>query len=145
VDDIIFDGSSHSLVSSFHEVMENEFQMSMMGELTFFLGIQVKQTKQGTFVHQAKYTKDLIKKFNMDELKPMSTPMSMAVLLDPDENDGAVDQREYKSIIGSLLYLTVPRLDIQFTVCLCARFHASPTLFTLDGSSTNLQVPQTHS
>jgi hypothetical protein len=63
VDDIIFDGSSHYLVSSFQEMMENEFQMSMMGELTFFLGIQVKQMKQGTFVQQAKYMKDLIKKF----------------------------------------------------------------------------------
>jgi hypothetical protein len=58
-------------------MMENEFQMSMMGELTFFLGIQVKQMKQGTFVHQAKYMKDLIKKFNIAVLKPVSTPMSM--------------------------------------------------------------------
>jgi hypothetical protein len=78
VDDIIFGGSSHSLMSSFEEMMENEFQMSMMGELTYFLGIQVKQLKQCTFVHQAKYTKDLLKKFNLDELKPMSTLMSMA-------------------------------------------------------------------
>jgi hypothetical protein len=70
VDDIIFDGSSHTLVSRFQEMMESEFQMSMIGELTFFVGIQVKQTKQGTFVHQAKYTKDLMKKFNMAELKP---------------------------------------------------------------------------
>jgi hypothetical protein len=70
VDDIIFDGSSHVLVSCFQEMMENEFQMSMMGELTFFLGIQVKQMKQDTFVHQAKYTKDLMKKFNMADLKP---------------------------------------------------------------------------
>jgi hypothetical protein len=99
--------------------------MSMMGELTFFLGIQVKQRKQGTFVHQAKYTKDLMKKFNMTELKPVSIPMSMATALDPDENGEAVDQREYKSMIGSLLYLTVTRLDIQFDVCLCACFHAS--------------------
>jgi hypothetical protein len=65
MDDIIFGGSSHTLVSKFQEMMESEFQMSMMEELTFFLGIQVKQTKQGTFVHQAKYTKDLMKKFNM--------------------------------------------------------------------------------
>jgi hypothetical protein len=65
VDDIIFGGSSHTLVSRFQKMMESEFHMSMMGELTFFLGIQVKQTKQGTFVHQAKYTKDLMKKFNM--------------------------------------------------------------------------------
>ena len=75
-------------------MMENEFQMSMMGELTFFLGIQVKQTKQGTFVHQAKYTKDLMKKFDIDELKPV--------------------------------YLTATRPDIQFVMCLCARFQASP-------------------
>jgi hypothetical protein len=65
--------------------------MSMMGELTFFLGIQVKQTKQGTFVHQDKYMKDLMKKFNMAELKPISTPMSMATSLDPDENGKAAD------------------------------------------------------
>jgi hypothetical protein len=77
VDDIIFGGSSHTLVSRFQKTMESEFQMSMMVVLTFFLGIQVKQTKQGTFMHQAKYTKDLMKKFNMAELKPMSTPMRL--------------------------------------------------------------------
>jgi hypothetical protein len=70
VDDIIFSGSSHTLVSKFQEIMENEFQMSMMGELTFFLGIQVMQMKQGTFVDQGKYMKDLMKKFNMVELNP---------------------------------------------------------------------------
>jgi hypothetical protein len=64
--------------------MKEEFQMSMMGELTFFLGIKVKQTKQGTFIHQAKYTKDLMKKFNMVELKPVSLPMSTATMVDPD-------------------------------------------------------------
>jgi hypothetical protein len=87
-------------------MMENEFQMPMMGELTFFLVIQVKQTKQATFVHQAKYTNGLMKKFNMDELKPVSTPMSTATSLDLDENDEAVDQRQYMSMIDSLLYLT---------------------------------------
>jgi hypothetical protein len=100
--------------------------MFMMGELTFFLGIQVKQTKQGTFVHQAKYMKDLMKKFNMSELKPVSTPMSSAVSLGLDEDGKIVDQREYKSMIDSLLYLTATRPHIQFTVGLCARFQASP-------------------
>jgi hypothetical protein len=108
MDGIVFGGSSHVLVSSFQEMME-EFQMSMMGELTFSLGIQVKKTRQGTFVHQAKYTKDLMKKFNMAELKPVSTPMSTATSVDPNENGVAVDQREYRSMIGSLLYLTVTR------------------------------------
>jgi hypothetical protein len=126
VDDIIFGGSSNSLVSRFQEMMESEFQMSMMGELTFFLGIQVKQTKQGTFVHQAKYTKDLMKKFNMAELKPLSTRMSSTASLGPYEDGEAVDQREYMSMIGSFLYLTVTRPDIQFTMGLCACFQASP-------------------
>jgi hypothetical protein len=93
-------------------MIEKEFWMSMMGELIFFFGIEVKQTKQGTFVHQAKYTKDLMKKFNMAELKPVSTPMSTATSLGPDEDGEAVDQREYMSMIGSLQYLTVTRPDI---------------------------------
>jgi hypothetical protein len=100
--------------------------MSMMGELTFFLGIQVKQTKQDTFVHQAKYTKDMMKKFNMSELKPVSTPMSTGTVLDPDKNGDAVDQREYRSMIDSLLYLMATRSNIQFIVYLCARFQSSP-------------------
>jgi hypothetical protein len=100
--DIIFGGSSYVFVLSFQEMMENEFQISMMGVLTYFLGIQVKQTMYGTFVHLAKYTKDLMKKFGMVEVKPMSNPMSMVTVLDPDENGEAVDQREYNSMIGSL-------------------------------------------
>jgi isopentenyldiphosphate isomerase len=118
-------------------MMENEFQMSMMKELTFFLGIQVKQTKQGTFVHQVKYTKDLMKNFNMAELKPVSTPMSSTASLGPDENDEAVDQREYMSMIGSLLYLTATRPDIQFAVGDVHMLLGFPTLFALDGSSVN--------
>jgi hypothetical protein len=126
VDDIIFGGSSHSLVSSFQEMMESEFQISMIGELIFFLGIQVKQIKQGTFVHQAKYTKDLMKKFNLAELKPVSTSMSTTTLLGPDEDGEAVDQRAYRSMIDTLLYLTVTWPSIQFIMRLCARFQASP-------------------
>jgi hypothetical protein len=77
-------------------------------------------------VHQAKYTKDIIKKFNMAELKPVSTPMSSVASLGPDEDGESVDQRKYKSMIGSLLYLTATRSDIQFAVGLCARFQSSP-------------------
>jgi hypothetical protein len=98
--------------------------MSMMRELTFFLGLQIKQTREGTFVHQGKYTKDLLKKFNMDEAKPLSTPMSTTTALDADEKGEAVDQKEYRSMIRSLLYLTATRPNIQFVVCLCARFQS---------------------
>jgi hypothetical protein len=103
-------------------MMKNEFQMSMMEELTFFLGIQVKQMKQDTFVHQAKYTNDLMKRFSMAELKLVPTPMSIATTLGSDEDGEAVDQREYRSMNGSLLYLTATQADIQFTVFLCACF-----------------------
>jgi hypothetical protein len=77
-------------------------------------------------VHQAKYTNDLMKKFNMAELKPVSNPMSYAASLSPDEDGEVVDQREYRSMVGSLLYLTTTRPDIQFAVGLCARFQAFP-------------------
>jgi hypothetical protein len=106
--------------------MESDLKMSMMGELTFFLGIQVKQTKQRTFVHQAKYMNDLMKKFNMAELKHVSTLMSTTTSLGPDEDGEAMDQREYRSMNGSLLYLTATRPNIQFVVGLCAHFQASP-------------------
>jgi hypothetical protein len=97
--------------------------------------------KQGIFVHQAKYMKDLMKKFNVAELKLVSTLISMAMVLDPDENADAVDQREYRSMIGSLLYLTGEHLVCRVPVCMLS---GSLTLFTLDNSSVNLQVPQIH-
>ncbi|XP_021305523.1 uncharacterized protein LOC110431139 [Sorghum bicolor] len=115
VDDIIFGGSSHALVGKFAETMSREFEMSMMGELTFFLGLQIKQTREGTFVHQGKYTKDVLKKIDMGEAKPLSTPMSTTTALDADEEE-VVDQKEYRSMIASLLYLTATRPDIQFAL-----------------------------
>ncbi|WVZ52319.1 hypothetical protein U9M48_003391 [Paspalum notatum var. saurae] len=106
--------------------MSREFEMSLMGELQFFLGLQIKQGLEGTFVHQAKYTRDILKKFNMGDSKPMTTPMSTNTALDADEDGEAVDQKEFRGMIGSLLYLTATRSDIQFAVCLCARYQASP-------------------
>jgi hypothetical protein len=106
--------------------MSREFEMSMMAELRFFLGLQIKQSKKQTFVHQAKYTKDIVRKFKMENSKAMTTPMSTTTSLDADEEGEHVDQKEYRSMIGSLLYLTATRPDIQFSVCLCARFLASP-------------------
>jgi hypothetical protein len=126
VDDIIFGGSSHALVAKFSDTMSKKFEMSMMGELTFFLGLQIKQTREGTFMHQGKYTKDMLKKFDMDEAKPLSTPISTTMALDEDKEGEAVDQKEYQSMIGSLLYLTAMRPNIQFVVCLCTRFQSSP-------------------
>ncbi|WVZ63587.1 LOW QUALITY PROTEIN: hypothetical protein U9M48_013210 [Paspalum notatum var. saurae] len=121
MDDIIFGGSSHALCSKFFEQMSREFEMSMMGELQFFLGLQIRQTPQGTFVHQSKYMRDLLRKFEMAYALPQMTPMSTSTALDADEDGKEVDQKVYRGMIGSLLYLTPTRPDIQFVVDLCAR------------------------
>nr|ABF96549.1 retrotransposon protein, putative, unclassified [Oryza sativa Japonica Group] len=86
VDDIIFGCSTHALVVDFAETMRREFEMSMTGELSYFLGLQIKQTPQGTFVHQTKYTKDLLRRFKMENCKPISTPIGSTAVLDPDED-----------------------------------------------------------
>ena len=120
--DIIFGGSSHALVSSFAEQMSREFEMSRMGELQFFLGLQIKQGPKVTFVHQDKYTKDILKKFDMGDSRPMTTPMSTNTTLDADEDGEVVDQKKFWGMIGLFLYLTAIRPNIQFVVCLCARY-----------------------
>ena len=99
--------------------MKGEFEMSMMGELKFFLGLQIKQTNDGIYISQSKYVKELLKKFDMSESKSIQTPMSTSVSLDKDEKGKNVDQKLYRGIIGSLLYLTASRPDILYAVCVC--------------------------
>ncbi|WVZ76502.1 hypothetical protein U9M48_024477 [Paspalum notatum var. saurae] len=106
--------------------MSRKFEMSLMGKLQFFLGLQIKQGPEGTFVHQAKYIRDILKKFDMGESKPMTTPMSTNTALDADQDGEAVDQKKFRGMISSLLYLTATRPDIQFAVGLCVRYQASP-------------------
>jgi hypothetical protein len=126
MDVIVFGGSSNSLVARFAEDISREFEMNMIGELQFFLGLQIKQPKGGTIVYQEKYTKDIVRKFKMEDSKAMVTPMSMTTTLDANEQGEHIDQKEYRSMIGSLLYLTATRPNIQFSVYLCTRFQASP-------------------
>jgi hypothetical protein len=107
-------------------MMANEFEMSMIGELSYFLGLQNKQLKSGTFVSQGKYIKDTLKKFGMNESKAISIPMGTNGNLDSDASGNMVDQKLYRSMIGSLLYVTASRPDVMFSVYMCARFQASP-------------------
>jgi hypothetical protein len=145
VDDIVFGGSSNSLVARFADDMSREFEMSMMGEWQFFLGIQIKQSKEGTFVDQAKYTKDIVRKFKMEDSKAMTTPMSMTTALDADEEAEHVDQKEYRSMIGSLLYLTATRPNIQFSVCLVRSFSSVSEDFASASGEANFKVLASHS
>ena len=126
VDDIIFGSTNKAFCEDFSRIMTKRFEMSMMGELKFFLGFQIKQLKEGTFLCQTKYISDMLKKFDMEGAKPIKTPMSTNGHLDLNNEGKSVDQKVYRSMIGSLLYLCASRPDIMLSVCMCARFQAAP-------------------
>jgi hypothetical protein len=107
-------------------VKMQKFEMSMMGELNYFLGFQVKQLKEGTFISQMKYTQVLLKRFGMKDAKPVKTPMGTDGHLDLNKGGNSVDQKAYRSMIGSLLYICASRSDIMLSVCMCARFQSDP-------------------
>jgi hypothetical protein len=125
VDDIIFGSTNKSFCNEFSKIMMDMFEMSMMGVLTFFLRFQIKQAKEGTFISQTKYTRDILKKFGMDKARPIKTPMGTNSHLDLDLGGISVDQKVYHSMIGSLLYLCASRPNIMLSVCMCARIHAA--------------------
>ncbi|GJR06655.1 putative ribonuclease H-like domain-containing protein [Tanacetum coccineum] len=126
VDDIIFGSTKKSLCLEFEQIMHKRFQMSSMGELTFFLGLQVQQKNDGIFISQDKYVADILKKFDFVTVKTASTPMEPNKALVKDEEADNVDVHLYRSMIGSLMYLTASRPDITFVVCACARFQVTP-------------------
>jgi hypothetical protein len=126
VDDIIFGVTLDSLAHEFSEEMKQEFEMSMIGELNYVLGLQVKQTVEGIFISQSKYAKDLVKRFGLDGKSCARTPMSTSVKNSSDLAGKSVDPSLYRSMIGSLLYLTASWPDIAFSVGVCARFQANP-------------------
>jgi hypothetical protein len=126
VDDIIFGSTNKSTCEEFSRIMVQKFKMSMMGELKYFLGFQVKQPQEGTFISQTKYIQHILTKFGMKDAKPIKTPMGTNGHLDLDTGGKSVDQKVYRSMVGSLLYLCVSRPDIMLSVCMCARFQADP-------------------
>ncbi|GJR20409.1 putative ribonuclease H-like domain-containing protein [Tanacetum coccineum] len=121
VDDIIFGSTKKSLCTEFEHMMHKRFQMSSMGEITFFLGLQVKQKDDGIFISRDKYVADILKNFDFATMKTESTPMETNKALLKDEEAADVDVHLYRSMIGSLMYLTASRPDIVFVVYACAR------------------------
>ncbi|GKA49661.1 putative ribonuclease H-like domain-containing protein [Tanacetum coccineum] len=125
VDDIIFGSTNKSLCTEFEKMMHKKFQMSSMGELTFFLRLQVKQKKDGIFISQHKYVIEILKKFCFTDVKTASTHMETHKPLLKDDNGEDVDEHMYRSMISSLMYLTSSRHDIMFAVCACARYQVN--------------------
>ncbi|GJX75496.1 putative ribonuclease H-like domain-containing protein, partial [Tanacetum coccineum] len=121
VDDIIFGSTKKSLGDEFEGLMHKRFQMSSIVELTFFLGLQVQQKKNGIFINQDKYVAEILKKFDFITVKTTSTPMEHNKALVKDEEADSMDVHLYRSMIGSLMYLTTSRPNIMFAVCACAR------------------------
>ncbi|GKB06469.1 retrovirus-related pol polyprotein from transposon TNT 1-94 [Tanacetum coccineum] len=123
VDDIIFGSTNPKLSKKFEKLMHNKFEMSMMGELQFFLGIQIHQSPRGIFINQAKYAQEIHKKHGMTSCDSIGTPMATKPL-DADFSGTPVDQMKYHSMVGALIYLTASRPDIVHATCYCARYQA---------------------
>nr|GEY25748.1 putative ribonuclease H-like domain-containing protein [Tanacetum cinerariifolium] len=125
VDDIIFGSTKKFLCDEFEQMMHKRFQINSIGELTFFLGLQVKQKDDEIFISQDKYVDDILKKFDFITVKTAITPMdpNKALIKDVEEKD--VDVYLFRSMIRSLMYLTASRPDIMFAVCACARFQVT--------------------
>ncbi|GJR04078.1 putative ribonuclease H-like domain-containing protein [Tanacetum coccineum] len=126
VDDIIFGSTKKKLCTEFEKLMHKKFQMSSTGELTFFLGLKMTQKNDGIFISQDKYVDETLKKFGFSTMKIASTPMETSKPLLKDAEAKDVDVHLYRSMIGSLMYLTSSRSDIMFAVCACARFQVTP-------------------
>jgi len=122
VDLIIFGSNNAYLCKKFSKLMQEEFEMNMIGELKFFLGIQINQCKDEVYVHQSKYTKELLKKFKLEDCKEIITPMHPTCTFSKEDTGTKVDQKLYRGMIGYLLYLAAPRTNSLFCVCLCSRF-----------------------
>ncbi|GJV13344.1 retrovirus-related pol polyprotein from transposon TNT 1-94 [Tanacetum coccineum] len=127
VDDIIFVASTPELCDLFSKIMCSKFKMSMMGKISFFLGLQISQSPRGIFINQSKYALESLKKYGFDSCDPVDTPMVEKSKLDEDKEGKAVDPSHYRGMIGTLLYLTASRPDLQFAICMCARYQARPT------------------
>ncbi|GKB04940.1 retrovirus-related pol polyprotein from transposon TNT 1-94 [Tanacetum coccineum] len=104
-----------------------EFKMSMMGKISFFLGLQIFQNPRGIFINQSKCALESLKKYGFDSCDPVDTPMVEKSILDDDKEGKAIDLSQYRGMIGTLLYLTFSRPDLQFAICMCARYQARPT------------------
>ncbi|GJU12367.1 retrovirus-related pol polyprotein from transposon TNT 1-94 [Tanacetum coccineum] len=132
VDDIIFASTDSKDCDHFSNEISSKFQMSMMGQMSFFLGLQISQNPRGISINQSKYANEILKKFDFHKSDPVDIPMVERSKLDEDLSGVPVDQTQYRSMVGSMMYLTASRPDLVFVVCMCARYQSKPTKKHLD-------------
>ena len=140
VDDLLVIGNASDSLKKFKYEMQAEFEMSDLGEMNFFLGMEFSQSDAGIFIRQKKYALEILKKFHMERCKPVTTPLVVNEKLSKNEEDDKADASVYRSIIGSLLYLSATRPDLMFTSSLLSRFMHSPSQVHLGAAKMSLEV-----
>nr|GEY04077.1 retrovirus-related Pol polyprotein from transposon TNT 1-94 [Tanacetum cinerariifolium] len=135
VDDIIFGSTDLRYATLFSDLMKSHFEISMMGEMTFFLGLQVNQSPSGIFINQSNYVNEILNKYGLNTYDIIGSPMDNKDKLDLDQIRTPVDATKYHSMIGALMYLTSNGPDIVHATCVCARYQAHPNLFRIQSSS----------
>jgi len=142
VDDIVYTGSSERLLSEFKREMMQRYEMSDLGLLHHFLGMEILQTDQGVFIHQGKYAKSLLSKFGLDDCKPVSIPLATGEKLKKVDESELADEGLYRRIVGSLLYLTATRPDLMYAASLLSRFMTGPTKIHMGAAKRILRYIQ---
>jgi len=127
VDDLIFTGNDEIMFMHFKKSMMVEFDMTDLGKMRYFLGIEVLQSMDGIFISQQKYAQEVLERFNMKQCNPVHNPIVPGFKLTKDENGVRIDGTLYKQIVGSLMYLTATRPDLMFVVSLISRYMERPT------------------
>ena len=126
VDDLLITSSNEEAIVVFKGQMMNEFEMSDMGLLSYFLGIEFRMTRYGIVMHQSKYGQDLLKNFNMQQSNPVGTPTKVGLMLEKETDEELVDPTHYRKIVGCLRYLCNTRPNLNFSVGIISRFMQEP-------------------
>lgn len=127
VDDLLVTGKNEEMILAFKEEMKKRVEMTDLGLMNYFLGMEVNQCEDGIFISQTKYAREIVKRFKMEHCKPISTPLVVNEKLSKDDGSKEVDLRQYRSLVGSLLYLTATRPDLIFATSLLSRFMSKPS------------------
>jgi hypothetical protein len=142
VDDLLVTGNNMKQIDVFKREMKDVFEMTDPGKMTFFLGMEVKQKQNEIFICQQKYAKEILKKFNMEECRPTSTPMNQKEKFCKKDGAAKIDEKLYRTLIGCLIYLTATRPDIMNATSILLRYMHCASEIHLQTAKKNCQIHQ---